>query len=170
MSADLVERLWAGQVNHFSVLTDTCLTTFRLLAICLGRPMGVEDSDCNCEIPLDMDDLQLEAYCKELPTLRTKPSTPSRLAGFIAFSRLCQISGKILRAMNPLSLRTTNPKRLRERQKLVTTLDTELSDWLGSVPNCIKFSANSLGADSSHLTMCVILYIIHAGCIINLHR
>jgi hypothetical protein len=64
--------------------------------------MGVEDSDCNCGIPLDLDDGELEAYCKAQQDLRIKPSTPSQLAGFIAFSKLCQISGKVIRAVNPL--------------------------------------------------------------------
>jgi hypothetical protein len=136
--------------------------------------MGVDDSDCNCEMPLDMDDAQLEAYCNESPNLRSKPSCPSRLAGFISFSKLCYISGRIVRVMNPLQMRQmrkkVGPKRLKEKQKLVESLDAELSEWLRTVPDSIKFSANSMDMDSPHLTMCVILYIVHAGCVINLHR
>jgi hypothetical protein len=152
------------------VLPHRQLTQFRLLAICLGRPLGIEDTDCNCEIPLDLDDHQLETYCRIPSSQRTKPSIPSRLSGFIAFSRLCQIAGKVIRAMNPLHMRTTSPKRLHERQILVSSLDAELAEWLRTVPDGIRFSANDLNADSAHLTMCVILYIVHAGCVINLHR
>lgn len=58
----------------------------------------------------------------------------------------------------------------RDKQKLVDSLDTELSEWLSTVPDSIKFSANNMDSDSPHLTMCVILYIVHAACVINLHR
>jgi hypothetical protein len=35
--------------------------------------MGVDDSDCNCEMPLDMDDAELEAYCSESTNLSFTP-------------------------------------------------------------------------------------------------
>jgi Fungal specific transcription factor domain len=146
----------------------------RLLSICLGRPMGVEDSDCNCEIPLDLDDDELEAYCKEDSNHRLKPSTPSKLAGFIAFSKLCQIAGKVIHAVNPLrwqkGRRRSMTSRSSEKEKLLESLDAELFEWLNTVPDSIRFSANSMDYDSPHLTMCVILYIVHAACVINLHR
>jgi len=136
--------------------------------------MGVEDSDCNCEIPLDLDDDELELYCKEQPDLRIKPATPSQLAGFIAFSNLCQISGKVIRAVNPLrwqkGRRRSTTSRLSGKEKLFESLDAELFEWLNTVPDSIRFSANSVNYDSPHLTMCVILYIVHAACVINLHR
>ena len=136
--------------------------------------MGVEDSDCNCEMPQDLDDDELEAYCKERPEVRIKPSVPSQLAGFIAFSKLCQISGKIIRAVNPLrwqkGRRRSTTNRLSGKEKLFEALDTELFEWLNTVPDSIGFSANSMNYDSPHLTMCVILYIVHAACVINLHR
>jgi hypothetical protein len=92
--------------------------------------MGVEDSVCNCEIPLDLDDDELELYFKEQPDLRIKPATPSQLAGFIAFSKLCQISGKVIRAVNPLrwqkGRRRSTTSRLSGKEKLFKSLDTEL--------------------------------------------
>jgi len=132
--------------------------------------MGVEDSDCNCEMPMDLDDNELEIYCKEQPNLRTMPLAPSPLAGFIAFSKLCNLSGKITRAVNPLQLQKGRKGRLRGNEKLFESLDVELSEWLNTVPDSIRYSANSMDYDSPHLTMCVILYIVHAACVINLHR
>ena len=147
----------------------------RLLSICLGRPVGVEDSDCDCEIPLDMDDDELQIYSKQPPNLRNKPSNPSRLAGFVSFSRLCNIAGKISRASNALQTSRNGKKpthaKQREHHQLVLSLDSELSEWFTTVPDNVKFSANgTMDSDSPHLTMCVILYIVHAACVINLHR
>lgn len=135
--------------------------------------MGVEDADCNCEIPLDLDDEALEFFCREPPDKRISPSAPSLLAGFIAFSKLCRISGKVIRAVNPLQWQKGRRKSITGRMRgkeTIDLLDTELADWLNTVPDSIRFSANNLDYDSPHLTMCVILYIVHAACVINLHR
>ena len=147
----------------------------RLLSICLGRPMGVEDDDCDCEMPLDMDDIGLEAYCKESPHNSTHIfSQASRMSGFLAFSRLCRIAGKISRTVNPLRIsrmcQNRQERNSTQLQKSIKELDSELSEWLESVPDAIKFSVNNNDSESPHLTMCIISYILHAGCTINLHR
>lgn len=141
--------------------------------------MGIEDSDCDCEMPLDIDDNSLESYCASRSTSTTSPSQPlhqpslplSRLTGFLAFSRLCKIAGKVVRTMSALQMK--RPQRAKDLRKMVKALDQELADWLRDVPDAIKFSAKSsdqiAGAEASHLTMCVISYILHAGCVINLH-
>lgn len=139
---------------------------------CLGRPVGVEDSDCDCESPLDMDDYQLAEYCKQSPQTGPPINGPSKFSGFIVFSQLSQISGRISRLMNlPLLRRNkcnaVKPSKFRQQ---IRDLDTELSNWLQNVPDAIKFSANHTKASSPHLTMCVVSYIFHAACVINLHR
>jgi hypothetical protein len=150
-----------------------------LLSITLGRPVGIDDNDCDCEMPLDIDDDSLESYCASISTANTSsrsqnqpPLSPSRLTGFLAFSRLCVIAGKIVRAMSSLEMKRQRPaKKLR---KTVKTLEKTLADWLRDVPDVVKFSANitdeTAGAGAPHLTMCVISYILHAACVINLHR
>ena len=146
----------------------------RLLSVCLGRPMGVEDDDCDCEMPLDIDDIGLEAYGKEPLHNSPSPSQTSRMSGFIAFSRLCRIAGKITRSINPLRISRMSQNRhsdtATQLNKSINDLDSELSEWLKAVPDAIKFSVNSSDSESPHLTMCIICYILHAGCTINLHR
>jgi hypothetical protein len=61
-------------------------------------------------------------------------------------------------------------KSIDGKDKLFESLDAELFEWLNTVSDSIKFSANSMDYDSPHLTMCVILYIVHAACVINLYR
>jgi len=133
--------------------------------------MAVEDGDCDCEIPLDLDDEVLESYCKTSESFLDDRKT-SRLTGFLVFTKLCKVSGQIARSMTSLMLqrKDMNLVKVRKLRKLVTELESELSGWLQHVPDVIKFSVNDCDQASPHLTMCVISYSIHAGCIINLHR
>lgn len=135
--------------------------------------MGAEDLDCDCEMPLDMDDDDLEAYGKGTRVILDTPIGPSRLTGFLVFSNLCRIAGKIARSMSLLQLRRMRENgRLKrtELRSLVKSLDAELAEWLNQVPDPIRLSAFNSHSSSPHQTMCVISYIVHSGCVINLHR
>ena len=110
-----------------------CAHNLRILSICLGRPMAVEDTDCNCEFPLDMDDSELETFGKRNThdsLLQGSISLPpsSRLTGFLSFLRLCKISGKIDRSVNSIQIQQSckGPKKAAEFKRLVDALDTEL--------------------------------------------
>jgi len=91
---------------------------FRMLAIALGRPLGVEDTDCDVEMPLSVDDHQLPEYFASLanspastsgsnrdlpgsvpPLGSTDTKHPSLMAGFNALTDLYRIAGKILRSI-----------------------------------------------------------------------
>ena len=134
--------------------------------------MGVADVDCDCEMPLDIDDPEFEDFCRGVESLTPKNHMKG-LTGFIAFSSLCQIAGKVIRAMSPIQLNSLRKKSGSEGatylRKLVDDLDQELMEWLQQVPESIKSSANNLNAKSPHLAMCVISYTLHAGCVMNLH-
>ena len=160
-----------GLTGKLLTLSTKALLTYRVLSNCLGRPMAVEDGDCDCEIPLDLDDEELQSYCKNPESFLGDQNT-SRLTGFIVFTKLCKVSGQIARSMTSLMLqrKDKNLGKARKLRKLVTELENELSEWLQRVPDVIKFSVNDCDQASPHLTMCVISYSIHAGCIINLHR
>lgn len=134
--------------------------------------MGVDDGDCDCEMPLDLEDEDLEAYCKNPNPATATTEQTSRLTGFLVFSKLSQISGRISRSMTTLMLeqKTKTFRKAKKLRKLVRELEGELSEWLTRMPDVIKFSVNDVDHASPHLTMCVISYNLHAGCIINLHR
>lgn len=82
-----------------------------MLAGALGRPLGTEDSDCDAEMPLPIDDVDLEAHFRSLidsgasPSLRDLPeaslelSEKSLMAGFNALTQLYVIVGKVLRTV-----------------------------------------------------------------------
>jgi hypothetical protein len=135
--------------------------------------MGVEDADCDCEMPLDMSDTELEIHCQNPPNVSSEPPTGS-LTGFIVFSSLCQIAGQIVRSISTLQINRLRQKPgslgAGELLRTIRKLDKELAEWLHQVPDTIKFSANRPDLKNSHLAMCVISYMVHAGCVINLHR
>lgn len=55
----------------------------------------------------------------------------------------------------------------------VASYDKSLGTWLEGLSDEIRFSANALGGGavgSVDLTMCVIIFIVHAGSLLNLYR
>lgn len=133
--------------------------------------MVVDEVDCYCPLPMDLDDEDLESYLKAgQPDI--DPARTSKLTGFLVFSRLCQISARISRASRrfyPLKNRS-NSKKWRKLRKRVQSLESDLELWLQTLPDEIKFSANRMNATPEvNLTMCTITFILHSASIINLH-
>jgi hypothetical protein len=125
-------------------------------------------------MPLDLNDEALERYLSNgrLPP-RHSPST----TGFLAFARLCCIAGRIQQLGSPLRLRdltSTEPGRPERFLARVSAYDGALQRWLDGLPDSIRFSANSVpaetGGGSEDLVMCVVSFIVHAGSLLNLHR
>lgn len=142
----------------------------RIVSICLGRPMVVDEVDCYCPLPIDLSDEDLESYLRGQPDMN--PGRTSKLTGFLVFSRLCQISARISRAsrrFHPLRNRSNSKKRRKLRKK-VQSLESDLELWLQTLPDEIKFSAIQMNAAPEvNLTMCTITFILHSASIINLH-
>ncbi|KAF9881500.1 hypothetical protein CkaCkLH20_00646 [Colletotrichum karsti] len=158
-----------------------CLALLSIVtSICLGRPMAIQDDDCDCELPLDLRDEDLEPLdqkrrrrlaTEELTTLKSSP-----VSGFLAFARLCRLAGKIQRLNSPLQLRKLASAGVDKLHKFLSRVDSHdqaLRKWLESLPPDIQFSANSMergpGGDPA-LVMCVIIFILHAGSLLNLYR
>jgi len=141
----------------------------RVLSITLGRPSAIFDFDCDCELPMDLDDRDVENWCNDPSQVIVDTPGIHKLTGFIAFSKLCQIAGKIVQSTRELQVLKDDPTEEATLKGLVAARDAELADWLDHVPDSIKFAANNPHGGSD-LTICVITFIFHAGSIINLHR
>ncbi|KAL3291599.1 fungal specific transcription factor domain-containing protein [Colletotrichum asianum] len=153
----------------------------RITSICLGRPMAVQDDDCDCELPMDMKDEDFEPYYLKSRTYHAaKVDIPSEgpciMSGFLAFARLSRLAGKIQHLNSPLNLRKVASADSAKTQRFLSRVDTydqALRNWLASLPPHIQFSANSMekspGGDPA-LVMCVIIFILHAGSLLNLYR
>ncbi|KAI9148822.1 transcriptional regulatory protein [Paramyrothecium foliicola] len=142
----------------------------RVISICLGRPLAAHDADCRSELPLAVADDELEHACAHPESLRNRPASALPLSGFLAFARLCRISGKIQRLHSPSRIAdSTKPEKVAQLTRAVAAVDKSLNDWLNDLPDEIRFSANHLDR-GPNLTMCVIMFIVHAGSLLNLYR
>ncbi|KAF4921621.1 Cutinase transcription factor 1 alpha [Colletotrichum viniferum] len=178
----------AGQANSRKVDTLSsfdfkCPAAYGgvITSICLGRPMAVQDDDCDCELPMDMTDEDFEPYYLKSRTYHpAKVDIPSEgpciMSGFLAFARLSRLAGKIQHLNSPLNLRKLASADSAKTQRFLSRVDTydqALRNWLASLPPHIQFSANKMekspGGDPA-LVMCVIIFILHAGSLLNLYR
>ncbi|CAE7105927.1 unnamed protein product [Rhizoctonia solani] len=137
----------------------------RMLAVALGRPIGIDDADCDVELPVPLDDEALQDFFARKPVDR---STPSLMYGFIALTTLYKIAGKVLRSVYALDkckghLRV---EKLAELQASVDRLDSQLNAWCEELPDCFKSHPSTPKQVSLGAILCSTYYAI----LITLHR
>ncbi|KAH7345267.1 fungal-specific transcription factor domain-containing protein [Rhizoctonia solani] len=137
----------------------------RMLAVALGRPVGIDDADCDVELPVPLDDEALQDFFARKPVDR---SSPSLMYGFIALTTLYKIAGKVLRSVYALDkckghLRA---EKLAELQSLVDRLDSQLNAWCEELPDCFKSHPSTPKQVSLGAILCSTYYAI----LITLHR
>lgn len=108
-----------------------------MLAIALGRPLGVDDRDCDAEFPIQVDDDNLQAY---LDNQLTQPRTPSLMVGFVALAALFKIGGEVLRRVYSVTSRVLSEVDL---QVAIDELDVQLTDWCERLPTAFKYHPNN---------------------------
>jgi hypothetical protein len=136
-----------------------------MLAVALGRPVGIDDADCDVELPVPLDDHALIAFFARQPVDR---SSPSLMYGFIALTTLYKIAGKVLRSVYALDkckghLRA---EKLAELQFSVDRLDTQLNAWCEELPDSFKSNPSTPQQVSLGAILCSTYYAI----LITLHR
>ncbi|KAH6691479.1 fungal-specific transcription factor domain-containing protein [Plectosphaerella plurivora] len=149
----------------------------RTTSLCLGRPTAAHDDDCDWEMPIDLSDEVLERYFSSTGGRPPSSHSPST-TGFLAFARLCCIAGRIQQLGSARRLRDLTsavPGRPERFLARVSAYDGALQRWLDSLPDSIRFSANTVTAENNgsggeDLVMCVVSFIVHAGSLLNLHR
>ncbi|KAG9317240.1 fungal-specific transcription factor domain-containing protein [Chiua virens] len=134
----------------------------RMLAVALGRPLGIEDSDCDVELPVDADDEWLPEYFTGAQ-LSQKP--PSLMAGTIALVTLYQIAGRVLRQVYAIDIckESPEPEKRVELQRSVETLDLELTRWFDALPR-------NPSTSDKHISMTVVLWSHYYSVLTTLHR
>ncbi|KAG9126164.1 hypothetical protein FRC07_004634 [Ceratobasidium sp. 392] len=137
----------------------------RMLAVALGRPVGIDDADCDVELPVPLDDEALQSFFARQPVDR---SSPSLMYGFIALTTLYKIAGKVLRSVYALDkckghLRA---EKLAELQYTVDRLDAQLNAWCEELPDTFKSNPSTPQQVSLGAILCSTYYAI----LITLHR
>ncbi|KAF9076408.1 putative fungal-specific transcription factor [Rhodocollybia butyracea] len=139
-------------------------TLDRMLAVALGRPLGINDSDCDVEYPLDVDDDNLPEYFSGAPMNHNT----SLMTGTIALIKLYQIAGRVLRGVYAIDnfKDTLEPERKVELQRKVESFDNELTQWCDDLPAVFKSQSNTDEQVSMGAVLCSHYYSV----LTTLHR
>ena len=137
----------------------------RMLALALGRPLGINDTDCDVEMPSEVDEDQLQQYFMGA-TLNQRH--PPLLAGTIALVKLYEIGGRVLRQVYALEncKEYLEPERRAELQHTVENLDAELTKWCDELPIVFKSSSETEEQVSMGAVLCSHYYSV----LTTLHR
>lgn len=136
-----------------------------MLALALGRPLGVNDHDCDVEMPVDVDDDNLPEYFSGAPMSQRQPSL---MAGSIALITLYQIAGRVLREVYALENCKDHlePERKADLQRTVEALDNELTKWCDELPEVYKSQSETDEQVSLGAVLCSHYYSV----LTTLHR
>ncbi|KAK7060317.1 hypothetical protein VNI00_001082 [Paramarasmius palmivorus] len=140
-------------------------TLDRMLALALGRPLGIEDADCDVEPPCDVDDDRLPEY---FSGANMTPPHLSLMTGYIALTKLYQIAGRVLRQVYALDNCRDHlePEQKAELQQIVESLDTELTKWCDDLPEAFK----SRPETDEQVSMGAVLCSHYYSVLTTLHR
>ena len=136
-----------------------------MLALALGRPLGVEDSDCDVEYPVDIDDENLQEYFSGATISHRRPSL---MTGSIALSSLYKIAGQVLRQVYAIDKfkEQLEPEKKVELQRTVESLDNDLTRWCEELPAVFKSSP----ATEEQVSMGAVLCSHYYSVLTTLHR
>jgi hypothetical protein len=127
--------------------------------------LGIEDSDCDVELPVDVEDEYLPQYFGGAVMTDKQPSL---MAGFIALVTLYKIAGFMLRKVYALEtwkgFMATD--RTSELQQIVETLDQELTQWIEDLPTIFKSGSVNEQQVSLSTVLCSNYYCV----LTTLHR
>jgi hypothetical protein len=140
-------------------------TLDRMLAVALGRPLGINDSDCDVEYPIDVDDDNLPEYFNGATVHQ---NSISLMTGIIALIKLYQIAGRVLREVYAIENCKDHlePDRKAELQRMVESLDNELNQWGDDLPAVFKSQSNT----DQQVSMGVVLFSHYYSVLTTLHR
>ncbi|KAJ7774316.1 fungal-specific transcription factor domain-containing protein [Mycena maculata] len=137
----------------------------RMLALALGRPLGINDSDCDVELPVEVDDEHLPEYFSGATLPQRQPSL---MTGSVALTGLYKIAGRVLREVYALENCKDHlePDRKAELQRTVELLDGELTHWCDELPTVFKSQSETDEQVSMGAVLCSHYYSV----LTTLHR
>lgn len=140
-------------------------TLDRMLALALGRPLGIEDTDCDVELPIDVDDELLPEYFAGA-TISREP--PQLMKGFIDLTILYRIGGRVLRQVYAIDKcrDILEPEKRADLQRAVESLDSQLTKWCDDLPEAFK----SRPMTDKQVSMGAVLCSHYYSILVTLHR
>jgi hypothetical protein len=137
----------------------------RMLALALGRPLGIEDADCDVELPAPVDDENLVDY---FSGVNLPQKYPSLMTGALALITLYQIAGRVLRQVYAIDNCKDHlePEKRAEVQRSVEELDNELNRWCDDLPAAFRNDA----VTDQYVSMGAVLCSHYYSVLTTLHR
>ena len=136
-----------------------------MLALALGRPLAIEDRDCDVEIPVELDDEQLPQY---FSGALMPQGQVTLMRGFVELISLYKIAGRVLREVYALDKCKDNleMERRNELHRSVETLDWTLTKWCEDLPAVFK----STPTTEKQVSMAAVLCSHYYSILTTLHR
>ncbi|KAI0701455.1 fungal-specific transcription factor domain-containing protein [Cerioporus squamosus] len=131
----------------------------------LGRPSAIHDEDIDVALPTMIDDEHWSSPGQDdIP--QQPEGKPSKVAALVSLIRLSQILAFATRTLYPInkSKRTDSSWE----QRIVAELDSALNNWVGSLPNHLRWDPNR--EDPLHLTQSATLLGHYYQVQIAVHR
>ncbi|WVQ78503.1 hypothetical protein IAT38_000589 [Cryptococcus sp. DSM 104549] len=138
----------------------------KMLSVSLGRPSGINDDDCDVELPTD------DYCCEDVESLtELEPPGDNPMTGLKSLMEIYTIAGEIER-------RAHNIKFLRQYDNVadhpkvrdtIDKLDEMLEGWSDTLPDSIRYAANNPERPSM-FALCLLGYFTMYACTLNLHR
>ncbi|KAJ7178398.1 fungal-specific transcription factor domain-containing protein [Mycena crocata] len=146
-----------------------CLLSLdRTVCSFLGRPSAIHVEDYDVELPLEVDDETWDHPDPE-QAFKQPPGKPSLLTYFVCHIRLCEILGSTLRR-----LYASNKSRMLMglvgkdwEQRAVAELDSAMNEFLGSLPEHLRWDPNRTGV---FFDQSAVLHTMYYQLQITIHR
>ncbi|KAK8858801.1 hypothetical protein IAR55_003031 [Kwoniella newhampshirensis] len=136
----------------------------KILSVSLGRPSGVNDDDCDVELPSDQ-------YCCEGSDLRREAPGNNPMTGFKSLLEIYAIAGRIERDAHNISFlkKYDNCADSPEVQETINKLDSMLDEWSDTLPDSVRYAAND-PQRTDMFALCLLGHFALYACTLNLHR
>ncbi len=140
-------------------------TLDRMLALALGRPLAIEDADCDVEIPVELDDEVLPQY---FAGALMPQGQISLMRGFVELISLYKIAGRVLRDVYALDKTKDNLEmdKRAELHRSVEALDRTLNKWCDDLPAVFKSNPTT----EKQVSMAAVLCSHYYSILTTLHR
>ena len=129
-----------------------CYVMDRWVSAAMGRPMAIDDSDCDVDYPSpveqDWADADGNAPSPHENNDKIKAESSFALGYFVETIKLAQILGQILGRVYAATTRHHGPDRI---SSAVAELDTKLTQWLLSLPPELKYDHEAVASGASKI-------------------
>ncbi|KAF7297811.1 Fungal-trans domain-containing protein [Mycena kentingensis (nom. inval.)] len=155
---ETVRDMWSRALWCFMCLD-------RILSVQFGRPVG-----------LDLDAFQQQLVLPRMDFAIQPPQEAVNYQSYIAiYVRLCKIIGNAMDRVYGSQFRARRePKNCERHQEVVAELDSELNDWVNSLPTHLRwtseYSATSHPQAAAYFDQAHILYVTQNYLRIVIHR